>query len=65
MGTAATMATAGRVADLETMGQQHSLSLNLLSYNSMVSLTINRGFYCYNDYFDAVIDYHFGKCSLL
>lgn len=29
VGTAAAMATVGRVADLETMGREHGLSLNL------------------------------------
>lgn len=64
MGTAAAMATVARVADLETMGQKHGLSLNLLSCNNMVLVTISRGFYCYKDHFDTVIDYGDGKCYL-
>lgn len=56
MGTAAAMATVDRVADLETMGQKHGLSLNLHSRNNMVLLTINRELYCYKNHFDTVID---------
>lgn len=51
---AAAMATVGRVTDLETMGRQHSLSLNLLSCN-MGSLGVSRGLYCYQN-FDTITD---------
>lgn len=64
MGTAAAMATVGRVADLETMGQQHGLSLNLLSCNNMVSLAVNRGFYCYKDHFDTVVGVAYSNAPL-
>lgn len=57
MGTAAAaaaMATVGRVTDLETMGRQHGLSLNLLSCN-MGLLSVSRGLYCYQN-FDTITD---------
>lgn len=51
---AAAMATVGRVTDLETMGRQHGLSLNLLSCN-LGSPTVSRGLYCWRN-FDTVTD---------
>lgn len=65
VGTAAAMATVGRVADLETMGQQHGLSLNLPSCNSIVSLAINRGFYYHKDHNYTVIDFYVSKGCLV